>query len=391
LTGALAGDIITVILKWLILDNKLSTLSTLPGKKLNGGWRGKRGRNPLGGGFYFGLASFVLFGLLFFSSSGLAQLSGPQSNDVVFLNSFANTSEIDNGDLFFSQSRAYAPETPDLKIIEDAFVYGVSTPQVFNTQTLGSIMGGAEQPQERKEIVNYAVQQGDTIATVAQTFGVSVNTVLWVNNLSKTSTLKEGQNLVILPVSGALHVVKSGDTISQIGSTYKSASGEIIAFNGLGGEGDIFIGDVLIVPGGSMPVKLPSVTVAPLADSFFIYPAEGHVSQRLHYYNGVDVANKCGTPIYAAAAGTVQRAVGNGKWNAGKGNHITILHSGEISTYYGHLMTLFVAPGEKVNVGDRIGLMGSTGQATGCHVHFQVMGAKNPLSRFPVGTTLQYK
>ncbi len=370
----------------------MSTLSTLSGGKFNGDLKHKQGRNPLGGGFYFGLASFVLFGLLFFSSNGLAKLTNLQANDPVFLTSLAgNGSEADNGDLFFAQTRTYSPETPDLKIIEGAFVYGVSTPQVFNTQSFGVIIGGSDQPQDRKEVTDYVVQQGDTVALVAQAFGISTNTVLWANDLSKNSTLKEGQTLVILPTTGVLHVVKSGDTIGQVGKTYTSDVSEIIAFNNLTGEGDIFIGDVLIVPGGVVPVKLPSVSATALADSFFIYPAEGHISQGLHYYNGVDVANKCGTPVYAAAAGTVSRALGKGGYNGGKGNYITILHTGEVSTYYGHLMSLFVKPGDTVNVGDRIGLMGQTGQATGCHVHFQVMGAKNPLAKFSVGTALQYK
>ena len=141
-----------------------------------------------------------------------------------------------------------------------------------------------------------------------------------------------------------------------------------------------------------MPAKsAPGIVQTPLADSFFIYPAEGQITQGLHYYNAIDLANKCGTPIYATAAGTIQRAASNGGWNFGMGNYITILHSNGVVTYYGHLMALLVKPGDSVNVGDRIGLMGRTGQATGCHVHFQVMGAKNPLARYTVGTTLQYK
>jgi murein DD-endopeptidase MepM/ murein hydrolase activator NlpD len=82
-------------------------------------------------------------------------------------------------------------------------------------------------------------------------------------------------------------------------------------------------------------------------------------------------------------------------WNSG-GNYITILHSNGVVTYYGHLMTIFVKPGDVVNVGDRIALMGGgagmagAGISTGCHLHFQVMGAKNPLSKYYVGTQIKY-
>ena len=107
------------------------------------------------------------------------------------------------------------------------------------------------------------------------------------------------------------------------------------------------------------------------------------------------MANKCGVPVYAAAAGVVQRVKYG--YNFGGGNFTTILHPNGIVTYYGHLTTIFVKPGDKVNIGDRIGLVGGdTGTAgdgisTGCHLHFQVMGAKNPLAKYPVGTDISYK
>ena len=129
----------------------------------------------------------------------------------------------------------------------------------------------------------------------------------------------------------------------------------------------------------------------PLADNFFIFPVQGRITQGLHYYNAIDIANKCGTPVYAAASGVVQRVISNGGWNLGMGNYVTILHSNGTVTYYGHFMSAFVTSGDRVAVGDRIGLMGKTGSATGCHVHFEVIGAQNPLAKFPVGTVIKYK
>jgi murein DD-endopeptidase MepM/ murein hydrolase activator NlpD len=348
-------------------------------------------KNPL---FYFGLFSVVLLGLLCFSPTSLAKLGETNNSNVVFFNTFFkdNTTQ-QNADLFFNQNEAVAMETPDLKIIQDSFIYGISTPRVLTTKTLGDVMGGSSQNKDRKDVIDYTVQPGDTIESIAQNFSISTNTILWANNISKGTALKSGQSLVILPVSGVLDVVKSGDTVSDLARKYKSKAEDIIAFNNLANEGDIFIGDILIIPGGIVPQNtIPSINVqAPLADSFFIYPAEGVITQGLHYFNAVDLANKCGTPIYAAAAGTVQRAVFNGSWNFGMGNYITILHTDGISSYYGHLMSLFVKPGDKVNVGDRIGLMGKTGDATGCHVHFQVMGGKNPLAKYSLNAVLKYK
>jgi len=345
-------------------------------------------KNPF---FYFGAISFILFGLLFFYSDSLAKPDYLKNSDIVFFNSFfKNTDNLKNNDLFFSQNRELALETPDLKIIQDNSIYAVSTPTVLTTQTLGDIFGGSGE--QRKDVIDYAVQPGDTIESIAKNFNISLNALLWANNLSKNSSLKVGQNLTILPVSGVLHIVKNGDTLSQITKTYKAKIDDIIAFNSLVNEGDIFIGDTLIIPDGVQPLKsAPSIINIPLADNFFIYPAEGQITQGIHYYNAVDIANKCGASIYAAASGIVQRALSDGGWHGGMGNHISILHSNGIVTYYGHLMTLFVKPGDKVDTGDRIALMGETGRATGCHVHFEVIGAQNPLAKYGLGTIIKYK
>jgi len=351
-------------------------------------------KNPF---FYFGLMSVVLFGLLFFSSDSLAELNYQSSGDItIFDPSLINASDVQSDDVFFSPHSAALVETPDLKIIQDNSIYAMATPSTLTTQTLGSIFGGAEG--QRKEVVDYTVQIGDTIEGVARQFGISTNTVAWANDISAAATLKVGQTLAILPFSGLIYTVKNGDTLSQISKVYKSKSQEttvfinnIIVDNNLVNEGDIFIGDRLMLRDAVMPPKEVRSISVPLADNFFIFPSEGYISQRLHYSNGVDLANKCGTPIYAAAAGTVQRAVFNGAWNFGMGNYATILHSNGTVTYYGHLQTLSVKSGDKVGVGDRIGLMGRTGKATGCHIHFEVRGAQNPLARYLVGAKIQYK
>jgi len=347
-------------------------------------------KNPL---FYFGLASFVLFGTIYASCDSSANTGNLSGSRVVFFNSFFNKSNnLSRDSLFSSRVNAIPLETPDLKILQGNTLGGVSAPQVVSGKVLGDVFGGNNQSQ--KEVVDYTVQAGDTLQSIANTYKISLNTLLWANNIISSSTIKVGQSLIVLPVDGVLHVVKSGDTISGIVQTYKSQQKDVIAFNNLANQGDIYIGDILVVPGGIMPKKAaPTVSQVPLADNYFIFPTQGKITQGLHYYNAVDVANTCGTPVRAAAAGTVQRAVGNGAWNGGMGNYITILHANGTVTYYGHLGTVFVIPGEKVNIGDKIGLIGNTGKVvgvTGCHLHFQVMGAKNPLSNYLVGAKISY-
>lgn len=347
-------------------------------------------KNPL---FFFGLLSFVLLGVICFGNNGFANLNGFKNSDIVFFNTFFKDNNTEKNSLFFSQNETIALETPDLKIVQDNSVYGISPPRVLTTQVLGAIFG--ESAQNSKDIIEYPVEPGDTLSSIAQDFNVSLNTLLWANDLSKNSKIKIGQKLVVLPVSGIIYIVKSGDTLSEISKIYKSKVNDIVSFNDLSNEGDIFIGDILVAPNGVMPSKRPSAPYqAPLASSFFIFPTEGIITQRMHWYNAIDVANKCGTPIHAAAPGQVQKVKYG--YNFGGGNYVKILHSNGVVTYYGHLMTIFVKPGDRVDVGERIALMGGApgmagaGRSTGCHLHFGVIGAKNPLAKYILGAKIKY-
>lgn len=348
-------------------------------------------KNPF---VYFGIACFLLFGFICFSCDSQSASELGNGRFVFFNNFFTKSNEALADTLFNSPNSRVALETPDLKIIQENTLGGVATPSIVSGKVLGDIFGSSNQ--NKKEVIDYYVQPGDTIQSIAEAYNISVNTILWANDLTASSTLKVGQSLVILPVDGIIHVVKSGDTISGIGQTYKTQSQDIITFNDLANQDDIYIGDILVIPGGVMPKKVAPVKnqQAPLADSYFIFPTQGVVTQGVHFYNAVDVANSCGTPIYAAAAGTIQRV----HYDAyGKvGNYITILHSSGVVTYYGHVMTIFVAPGQKVNVGDRIALMGGkpgmigAGTSTGCHLHFDVIGAKNPLRVYNLRAAIKY-
>ena len=93
-------------------------------------------------------------------------------------------------------------------------------------------------------------------------------------------------------------------------------------------------------------------------------------------HKGVDFAAPTGTPIYAAAAGTVTSAGYSGK----AGNLIIINHGNGLLTYYMHCNTIFVSAGQKVSKGQNIGQVGTTGNSTGPHLHFQVMSNGTPVN-----------
>ncbi|MCP8617189.1 M23 family metallopeptidase [Salirhabdus salicampi] len=99
-------------------------------------------------------------------------------------------------------------------------------------------------------------------------------------------------------------------------------------------------------------------------------------------HSGIDIGGGYGTPIYATADGTVTFAGRNG----GYGNFVEIKHSSVFSTRYAHMANLHVEEGEKVEVGDQIGTMGSTGRSTGVHLHYEIFKNGRAVDPYPYMT-----
>jgi len=242
---------------------------------------------------------------------------------------------------------------------------------------------------EHGKISIYEVRQGDTFASIASMFEVSVNTLLWANNLQRGSSLRVGQILVILPVSGVSHTVKSGDTIEKIAKKYKGDIDEIRGYNGLAIEDTLAVGDVVIVPNGEIVapviVKKAGTTASKLRGTsgpnflgYYAAPLSGYRrTQGLHGYNGIDFASYLGAPVMASAEGDVIVSR-QGGYNGGYGNYVVISHENGTQTLYGHMQSNAVVVGQHVVQGQVIGALGNTGRSTGPHLHFEVRGARNP-------------
>lgn len=232
----------------------------------------------------------------------------------------------------------------------------------------------------------YVVRSGDTLSEIAQMFNVTVNTIRWANEISSATALKEGQTLVILPVSGVRHSVAKGETLASIAKKYKGDIDEILDYNGLAAGVVLAVGDIVIIPDGEIATPPRAVATSPLRGSggpaisgFYINPLpSGRKTQGLHGYNGVDIGAPLGTPFLAAASGVVIIAR-NGGWNGGYGNYIVIAHDNGTQTLYAHNSHNAVSVGDRVVQGQVIGFVGSTGKSTGSHLHFEVRGARNPL------------
>lgn len=251
------------------------------------------------------------------------------------------------------------------------------------------------------EISVYVVRPGDSLSQIAEMFGVTANTILWANDIPRGTSIQPGDTLVILPIIGVRHVVKSGDTIATIAKKYGANAEEIISYNQLVAATDIKVGDTLIIPGGEVqnspviktaapsPTKIAGTKRAASSGAKVGQVSKGCLgwlcnpvpnaikTQSLHGYNAVDLGTPVGTPVHAAAAGTVIVSKSSG-WNGGYGRYIVIRHPNGTQTLYAHLSQNNVVVGTVVGQGDVIAVSGNTGRSTGPHLHFEVRGGTNP-------------
>lgn len=236
------------------------------------------------------------------------------------------------------------------------------------------------------EISVYVVREGDSLSQIADMYGVTVNTIMWANSISKATGIKKGDSLVILPIVGVRHTVAKGETLNSIVKKYGADLDEVLEYNNLTSVDDLAVGDELMIPGGELHSSTKKVASgatptktsgAVSSGAGFSHPLPGaRRTQGIHGYNGVDLAAPAGTPVLAAAGGTVIVAKASG-WNGGYGNYVVIKHK-NTQTLYAHLSSVGVGVGDVVSVGESVGIIGNTGKSTGTHLHFEVRGGTNP-------------
>lgn len=256
----------------------------------------------------------------------------------------------------------------------------------------------SEPPSDRISV--YEVKSGDTLSEIADMYDVSVNTIIWANDLRGVNDLHKGDILIILPISGVERVVVKGDTLKSLAKKFGGDANEIAQYNGLDPAAPLAIGSTVIIPGGEISAAVPvssgpgRVTKQPLRGGggavftgYFGNPVPGAIlTQALHGWNGIDLGAARGTPVYAAADGVVIISRSNGGWNGGFGNYIVITHDNGSQTLYSHLRSAITSFGQGVSRGQLIGYVGATGRTTGPHLHFEVRGAANPFRNCSVGS-----
>lgn len=337
--------------------------------------------------FLYLLAIAVIFaGISFPARAGFLSVVGEILKSPPFSAVEIKQPIVNSQNIALLQAACNSDPNPLKNETENLLVGGIAfLPQVGPAGTLADI----EEPQT-EQIQVYVVQSGDTLSEIADKFGVSMNTILWANDLTSKSKIKEGDTLVVLPISGIRHVVKKGETLSSIAKLYHGDTDEIANYNGIA-PSKLAIGTTIIIPHGDLPMSAERAKTVvsntgesverPTYAGYFIRPVRGGSrTQGLHGNNAVDLQTCAGDDILAAAEGKVIVAENSG-YNGGYGKYVVISHPNGTQTLYAHLQEVIVSVGQPVAQSQVIGYEGNTGLtygATGVHLHFEVRGAQNP-------------
>ena len=242
------------------------------------------------------------------------------------------------------------------------------------------------------EFQTYIVVRGDTPVRIAERFNIKPETLLGGNpQLSEESNLLQiDDELIILPVDGVLHDVSPGESLESISALYDVPVDDIIGYtpNNLEFPYRLYPGTQVLVPGAVRDLFVwepPSLESVRSSNSYwagqaqplivgtgtFVWPVGARRITQVYWYGhqAIDVGLVEGSPVYASDSGTVTYAA----WSPYCfGNLIVVNHGNGFETFYAHLSSINVVPGQIVYQGNVIGASGNTGCSSGPHIHFEI-------------------
>lgn len=259
----------------------------------------------------------------------------------------------------------------------------------------------------RNQIIEYTIQRGDTVSDLAQRFGIEQDSIAWANDQQALWMLVPGSVLLIPPVDGVVHIATGDDTVRGIATFYGLTDPLIVIdseYNQLKGytpDMQLPSGLRVFIPGGKGVYVnwAPQLTTGgngtgsgASADSNLVQfpagpgtcglqergPSSGWVRPLASYnitrgfadwHMGIDLGASEGTPIMAANTGRVIFA-GWSTWGYG---YMVALSHGPYTTLYAHMSAYNVSCGQVVSAGQVIGAVGSTGNSSGPHLHFEIL------------------
>ncbi|MFW6139174.1 MAG: peptidoglycan DD-metalloendopeptidase family protein [Spirochaetota bacterium] len=234
--------------------------------------------------------------------------------------------------------------------------------------------GGLEHYVPKLRLLEYEVQDGDTLWSISRKFGVYPDSIISCNVFSNVHRIYPGEVVLVPNIRGIFITVKQGDSIFKYSSKYRVPTDFIMEVNGLY-TNKLTPGMKIFLPG----VKFNTMERAFALGEAFDKPAWGRLTSKFGYrrdpitgkrayHTGVDIAARVGTKVYASRAGQV---IYTGD-RYGYGKCVVMEHRFGYTTVYAHLSQIFVRRGQRVEKGKVIGRIGDTGRSTGPHLHFEI-------------------
>ncbi len=251
---------------------------------------------------------------------------------------------------------------------------------------------------EKEEIIEHQVKRGETISSIANRYQSSVEVIASRNQIKNPHAIQEGEVLKITRGEVLSHQVRKGDTLWDISHRYGADWVEVVGMNGVEDPHNLSIGETLVIPFAGEKKEASPALAQQVQEKVqeekivrergpFIWPVDGPISSPFGpreggFHYGLDIAVPTGTPLRAIAEGTVEFS----GWRGGYGRAVILDHGQGWQSLYGHASRLNVREGEWVYQGQIIARAGATGNATGPHLHLEIIeeGKKlNPIKHLP--------
>ncbi|MFN5855355.1 MAG: peptidoglycan DD-metalloendopeptidase family protein [Pseudanabaenaceae cyanobacterium] len=238
-------------------------------------------------------------------------------------------------------------------------------------------------------VQKHQVKSGETLDGIAKKYQITTATIMGMNPNSRSGKVNPGEVLRIPPADGIVHSFANEETYATVAKKYNVRPDVLFERNGCQNKPrQIFVIGAVWKP-DPVPLKPIDLTLArnnANNANTAIFNAGGYplpypvpvtsnygwrmnpVSGQWAFHSGIDLGAPMGTPVLAAKSGVVEFA----SWGGGYGNLIEMSH-GSTGTRYAHLSSIYVTPGQRVAQGQQIGTVGSTGNSTGPHLHFEYL------------------
>ncbi len=253
----------------------------------------------------------------------------------------------------------------------------------------------------RTDVIDYSVTTGDSVFGIAKSFNLHPETILWANYDQLNDSpdmLNPGMELNVPPVDGVYYQWQAGDTLDSVAAKFDATVQDILDWEGNNFDltnPQVVTDQWVMIPNGHREFRqwvVPTIARAhsgvsksvlgpgacegdysgAYGSGAFAWPTGNHTLSGNDYWSGhlgIDIAGAIGDPVHASDAGVVVFA---GWANGGYGNMVMIDHGNGYQTVYGHLSSVSSTCGQSVSTGSYIGAVGSTGNSTGPHLHFEV-------------------